>query len=71
MRMATTTAPTIPQNVIPLFFPLLLSNGCPQFGQNSACLDTLFPQEGHGRKLIWLPLFFLTGLNYDRYTSLN
>jgi hypothetical protein len=52
MRMATTTAPTIPQNVIPLLFSLLLSNGCPQFGQNSASLDTLFPHDGHGLKLI-------------------
>ena len=63
MRIATTTAPTMPQNVIPLLFSLLLSNGCPQFGQNSACLDTLFPHDGHGLKLISLPLFYLSGLN--------
>ncbi len=58
MRIATTTAPTIPQNVIPLLFSLL-TNVCPQFGQNSACLDTLFPHDGQGLKLIRLPLFFL------------
>jgi hypothetical protein len=67
--MATTTAPTIPQKLIPLLFSLLLLNGCPQFGQNSACLDTLFPQDGHALKLIRLPLFVFSHFQINEISS--